>query len=150
MPDCFDHRPPFLGHIVIELLLDDFITQQMPEVLDEYYAVLSQVSALQIQEAVNAVAARSTKNLAGFVQQFQASRFLYDYADNTRLLRRLNQVMKRVTLPSLEADCLPVLQEARQLLLQHAFCNRSQVRIKRIKVLVNSATTYADLSVGDA
>jgi len=91
----------------------------MPDVLDEYYAVLSQVSALQIQEAVNAVAARSTENLAGFVQQFQASRFLYDYADNARLLRRLNQVMKRVTLPSLEADCLPVLQEARQLLLQH-------------------------------
>ena len=119
MPDRFDHRPPFLGHIVVELLLDDFIAQQMPEVLDEYYAVLSQVSALQIQEAVNAVAARSTKNLAGFVQQFQASRFLYDYADNTRLLRRLNQVMKRVTLPSLEADCLPVLQEARLLLLQH-------------------------------
>ncbi len=119
MPDRFDHRPPFLGHIVIELLLDDFITQQMPEVLDEYYAVLLQVSSLQIQEAVNAVAARSTENLAGFVQQFQASRFLYDYADNTRLLRRLNQVMKRVTLPSLEADCLPVLQESRQLLLQH-------------------------------
>jgi hypothetical protein len=119
MPDRFDHRPPFLGHIVIELLLDDFIAQQMPEVLDEYYAVLSQVSASQIQEAVNAVAARSTENLAGFVQQFRASRFLYDYADNTRLLRRLNQVMKRVTLPSLDTDCLPVLQDVRQLLLQH-------------------------------
>ena len=119
MPDRFDHRPPFLGHIVIELLLDDFIAQQMPEVLNEYYAVLSQVPALQIQEAVNAVAARSTENLAGFVQQFRASRFLYDYADNVRLLRRLNQVMKRVTLPALDADCLPVLQEARQLLLRH-------------------------------
>ena len=119
MPDRFDHRPALLGHIVIELLLDDFIAQQMSEVLDDYYAALSQVSVLQIQDAVNAVATRTTDRLAGFVQQFQASRFLYDYADDTRLLGRLNQVMKRVTLPSLDSDCLPVLRDARQLLNQH-------------------------------
>ena len=41
-------------------------------------------TALQIQEAVNAVAARSTENLAGFVQQFRASRFLFDYAATSR------------------------------------------------------------------
>ncbi len=119
MPDRFDHRPPFLGHIVIELLLDDFIAQQMPEVLNNYYAALSQVSPLQIQEAVNTVATRTTNHLAGFVQQFRTAQFLFDYADDTRLLGRLNQVMKRVTLPPLEADCLPVLRDARQLLAQH-------------------------------
>ena len=118
-PDRFDHRPPFLGHIVIELLLDDFIAQQMPEVLNNYYAALSQVSPLQIQEAVNTVATRTTNHLAGFVQQFRTAQFLFDYADDTRLLGRLNQVMKRVTLPPLEADCLPVLRDARQLLAQH-------------------------------
>ena len=137
MPDRFDHRPGFLGHIVIELLLDDFIAQQMPEVLDDYYAALSQVSALQIQEAVNAVAARSTDRLAGFVQQFQASQFLYDYADDTRLLGRLNQVMKRVTLPSLDADCLPVLREARQMLTQHG---------DELLYAVNAATSVPDFS----
>ena len=119
MPDRFDHRPALLGHIVVELLLDSFIAQQMPEVLDDYYAALSQVSALQIEAAVNIVAARTTDRLAGFVQQFQASRFLYDYADDSRLLARLNQVMKRVTLPSLDSDCLPVLRDARLLLTQH-------------------------------
>ena len=119
MPDRFDHRPPFLGHIVIELLLDDFIAQQIPEVLNNYYAALSQVSPLQIQEAVNTVATRTTNHLAGFVQQFRTAQFLFDYADDTRLLGRLNQVMKRVTLPPLEADCLPVLRDARQLLAQH-------------------------------
>ena len=119
MPDRFDQRPPFLGHIVIELLLDDFIAQQIPEVLNNYYAALSQVSPLQIQEAVNTVATRTTNHLAGFVQQFRTAQFLFDYADDTRLLGRLNQVMKRVTLPPLEADCLPVLRDARQLLAQH-------------------------------
>lgn len=119
MPDRFDHRPALLGHIVIELLLDNFIAQQMSEVLDDYYTALSQVSALQIQDAVNAVATRTTDRLAGFVQQFRVTKFLYDYADDTRLLGRLNQVMKRVTLPSLDSDCLPVLHDARQLLNRH-------------------------------
>ncbi len=119
MPDRFDHRPALLGHIVIELLLDDFIARQFSEVLDVYYAALSQVSELQIQEAVNAVATRTTDRLAGFVQQFRITKFLYDYADDTRLLGRLNQVMKRVTLPSLDSDCLPVLRDARQLLNEH-------------------------------
>ncbi|MEI6539135.1 MAG: hypothetical protein WCO86_06360 [Planctomycetota bacterium] len=119
MPDRFDHRPALLGHIVIELLLDDFISQQMPGVLNDYYAALTQVSGLKVQEAVNAVAARPTERLAGFIQQFQVSQFLYDYADDTRLLGRLNQVMKRVTLPSLDSDCLPILRDARQLLDQH-------------------------------
>lgn len=119
MPDRFDHRPALLGHIVVELLLDDFIAQQMPEVLDGYYAALSQVSALQIEAAVNIVATRTTDRLAGFVRQFQASQFLYDYADDTRLLGRLNQVMKRVTLPPLDSGSLPVLRDARQLLNQH-------------------------------
>jgi hypothetical protein len=119
MPDRFDHRPPLLGHIAIELLLDDFIAQEMPEVLDNYYAALSQVSALQIQAAVNAVAARPTTELARFVNLFRAAQFLYDYSDDSLLLRRLNQVMQRVSLPPLSADCLPVLRDARRLLTQH-------------------------------
>ena len=119
MPDRFDHRPPFLGHIVIELLLDDFIARQLPEVLNNYYAALSQVSPLQIQEAVNAVATRTTAHLAGFVQQFRTAQFLFDYSGDIRLSGRLNQVMKRVTLPQLDAGCLPVLRDARQLLTQH-------------------------------
>ena len=91
MPDRFDHRPPFLGHIVTELLLDAFIAEQMPTVLDDYYAALSQVSASQIQRTVNIVATRTTENLAEFVRRFRSVRFLYDYADDTRLLRRLNR-----------------------------------------------------------
>ena len=119
MPDRFDHRPPLLGHIVIELLLDDFITKQIPEILDDYYSALSHVSALHIQEAVNTVATRPTVHLAGFVQLFQSTQFLYDYSDDSLLLGRLNQIMKRVTLPSLTSDCLPVLRDARRLLTQY-------------------------------
>lgn len=119
MPDRFDHRPPFLGHIVVELLLDAFIAEQIPSVLDDYYAALSEVSPLRIQNAVNAVATRTTGNLAEFVSQFRRIQFLYDYADDTRLLSRLNQVMRRVTLPALDDECLPVLREARQMLREH-------------------------------
>ena len=53
------------------------------------------------------------------MQLFQSTQFLYDYSDDSLLLSRLNQVMKRVTLPSLTGDCLPVLRDARRLLTQH-------------------------------
>ena len=133
MPDRFDHRPPLLGHIVIELLLDDFIAQQIPEVLDDYYTALSHVSAQQIQEVVNVVAARPTHELAGFVNLFRSSRFLYDYSDDSLLLRRLNQVMHRVTLPALNADCLPVLRDARRLLSQHGEELLEAVAVARVE-----------------
>jgi hypothetical protein len=120
MPDPFDHRPAFLGHIVTELLLDAFIVERQPEVLDQYYAALQMVAADRIQTLVNRLAARPTDRLAEFVQHFQAAAILYDYSDNYRLLGRLNQVLRRVTLPPLDDAGLQVLRDSRLLVNAHA------------------------------
>ena len=120
MPDPFDHRPPFLGHIVTELMLDAVIAERTPEILPRYYAALDEVSAPQVEAVVNRVAARNTDRLAGFIEQFRASRFLFDYLDDERLLHRLNQVLRRVTLPSLDEQSVAVLRDARRLLRIHA------------------------------
>ena len=119
MPDPFDHRPPFLGHIVTELLLDAFIADQVSGSLEGYYAAMDQVQPLMVQQLVNRVASRSTDRLAEFIQKIHAARILYDYADNERLLGRLNQVLRRVTLPPMDERCLSVLREARELLGLH-------------------------------
>ena len=119
LPDPFDHRPGFLGHIVTELLLDAFIVEQTPGILDAYYNCLKSVNPLHVQSAVNKVATRTTDQLARFIRKFQEVRFLYDYMDNTRLLTRLNQVLRRVTLPQLEDQCASVLRDARALLQEH-------------------------------
>ncbi len=120
MPDRFDHRPAFLGHIVTELMLDAVITERTPEILARYYSALDEVSATQVEALVNRVAARNTDRLSGFIEQFRASRFLFDYLDNERLLHRLNQVLRRVTLATLDDRSVAVLQDARGLLRSHA------------------------------
>jgi len=121
MPDRFDHRPAFLGHIVTELLLDSVISEQRPEVLDGYYNAMAEVSPLAVQNLVNHLASRSTDRLAEFIPKIHAARILYDYADDARLLGRLNQVLRRVTLPPLDEQSLNVLRDSRRLLRLHGF-----------------------------
>lgn len=119
MPDPFDHRPGFLGHIVTELLLDAFLAEGQPELLADYYSVLTDMDAQHIQSVVNRVATRPTELLAVFVNRFREARFLYDYLNNNTLLARLNQVLSRVKLPQIDEQCLSVLRDARVLLRDH-------------------------------
>lgn len=114
MPDPFDHRPPFLGHIVTELLLDAVLAERDTSLLPRYYAALATIDPHEIELAVNQLTPRPAVRLAEFIQQFRVAQFLYDYADDGGLLRRLNQVLRRVTLPPLEVSATQVLREARR------------------------------------
>jgi hypothetical protein len=120
IPDRFDHRPPFLGHIVTELLLDAVIAEQIPGVLSGWYRAMEQVSGEWIEGVVNRLSVRGTNGLAEFLKKFLRARVLADYGDNERLLVRLNQVLRRVTLPEIDGNCLGVLEDGRRLLRQHA------------------------------
>ena len=119
MPDRFDHLPGFLGHILTEMLLDAFITENDPAVLRRYYAALLDVDGVFVEGTVNQLAARMASRLAEFIDRFVAIEFLYDYLDNAKLLSRLNQVLRRVTLPPLDDSFESVLGDARQLLRVH-------------------------------
>lgn len=118
MPDPFDHRPGFLGHIVVELMLDAHLIAADDSLLDRYYAALAEVPDQLVEDTVNRIAVKSTHRLAFFVRRFREERFLYDYQDDPRLLRRLNQVMHRVRLPPLTPDVIRVLAHARTLVQQ--------------------------------
>lgn len=119
MPDPYDHRPGFLGHIVTEMMLDAILAEEQPGLLRGYYKAIAEVRPEQIEDTVNLVATRPTAQLAIFVSRFREAEFLYDYLQDTRLMSRLNQVLRRVTLPILDEHCLPVLREARVLLRRH-------------------------------
>lgn len=120
MPDKFDHRPGFLGHIVVELMLDAVITEKEPALLDEFYNTMDSVNAETVQTAVNQMATRSTDKLAWFIGQFCEVKFLYDYATDEGMSFRLNQVLHRVRLPEMPAEAIRVLAKARQLLRHHS------------------------------
>lgn len=108
-------RASFLGHILVELLLDATLIAESPERLHAYYDAFTQVDPLVVTRAVEKIAERPATKLALLVPRFCADRFLYDYLEDGKLWNRLNAVLKRVQLPSLPPDFLAILPEARQL-----------------------------------
>ena len=97
-------RPSFLGHILVELLLDATLTEEDPSRLDNYYGALSQADPTFLQGAINRLSTRQSDKVAYLVTRFLQERFLYDYAEDGKLLVRLNHVMRRVGLPQLPAE----------------------------------------------
>lgn len=108
-------RPSFLGHILVEILLDAELIRRQPEALAAYYAAFDAIDPVAVGAAVNQMATRPTNLLAPLIGRFSAERFLYDYSEDGKLLKRLNAVMRRVRLPELPDALLPVLAAARTL-----------------------------------
>jgi hypothetical protein len=107
-------RSSFIGHLLVELLLDASLIAEQPEKLDAYYRRLDAVDSQIVQVAVNRIAAKPTDRLAGFIVLFRRERILWDYSDDARLMWRMNQVMGRVgfePLPERFGEVLPPARE---------------------------------------
>jgi len=107
-------RPSFLGHILVELLLDAELIRKNPDSVDRYYHSLEQVDADLVQEAVNRMAIRATDRLRGLIEQFVEMRLLSEYLEDDKLHVRLNQIMRRVKLPPLPASFVDILPDCRR------------------------------------
>lgn len=108
-------RPSFLGHLLVELLLDAALIAEDPRRLERYYRLLDSVDAAWVQDAVNRIVPRPTQRLAWFISAFRRERILSDYLEDARLMVRLDQVMHRVRLAPLPARFQEILPAARQL-----------------------------------
>ena len=114
LDDKSSMRPRFLGHLLVELLLDASLVAEDPNRLKTYYRVLASVEGCRVQEALNRMAPRPTDRLAGMILGFCRDPFLWDYLEDDTLFVRLNQVMRRVKLPLLPEgfrDLLPSMRE---------------------------------------
>jgi hypothetical protein len=111
-------RPAFLGHLLVELLLDANLVHDDPRRLTEYYVVLDRVEAGKVEEAVNRMAPRPTRRLAIFIELFRRERVLWDYLEDAKLIVRLNQIMCRVRQPILPDRFAALLPAARQLVAE--------------------------------
>lgn len=107
-------RPSFLGHLLVEVLLDANLIIQDPGRLEEYYEVMESVDADRVQEAVNRMARGRTERLASLIRGFTGHRVLSDYAQDDKLFVRLNQVMRRVKCAVLPETFCRILPEARR------------------------------------
>jgi hypothetical protein len=108
-------RPSFLGHILVEILLDATLVAENPHLLERYYQVLEAIDPTLIEAAVNRMATHSTERLAIMIAEFRRQRVLWDYLEDDKLLMRLNQVMQRVKLPLLPHEFTGIFASARQM-----------------------------------
>jgi len=106
-------RPSFLGHILVELLLDATLIAADPPRLDDYYRALESLDRNAVAAAINAMATRQSSLIEVFIDRFCAERFLYDYLEDAKLVWRLNHVMRRVGLPQLPESFVEILPTAR-------------------------------------
>ena len=117
LPEGREYRPGFLGHITCELVLDGVLIDHNPGRLEEYYQALATVDVGAVQDAVNRMArGGTTRDLAEMIVQFCERRFLADYVVPSRLLYRLNQVLRRIKLAPLPDDVLEVIRWGRELI----------------------------------
>jgi hypothetical protein len=107
-------RPSFLGHILVEILLDASLIARHGDRLEQYYEAVDAIDPVVIEAAVNRMAQKTAVRLAGFLPLFVRERFLSDYSDDGKLCYRLNQVMRRVRLPALPERLKDFLPEARR------------------------------------
>ncbi len=105
-------RPSFLGHIMVELLLDSHLIEEAPAELDRYYAGLRGLDRAIVADAINRLATKQSDRLEMLIERFCAERFLYDYLQDETLLKRLNQVMRRVGLDSVPPEMVDWLPQA--------------------------------------
>jgi hypothetical protein len=116
LPGDEGFRPSFVGHILVEILLDATILGRDPSLGQRYYEAIEAISTVKVQFVVNQIARSQTVMLAPLISRFANARFLYDYLEDDKLLMRLNQVMLRVGLPLLPEGLMPWLAEARQVI----------------------------------
>lgn len=107
------HQAGFVGHISVELLLDAHLIGQHPQLLDDYYRLLTAIDRDKLQVAANKICPKPVIHLSLLIERFVQERFLADYPDDHGLLRRLNGVMRRVSLPPLPDSVAAWLATAR-------------------------------------
>lgn len=114
LPGDEGFRPSFLGHILVELLLDATLVKEEPQRLDNYYAALEAVDPASVQAAINQLATKRSDRVETLIGRFNQERFLSDYGHDDRLLIRLNHVMRRAGLPQLPDVLVELFPEMRR------------------------------------
>ena len=118
LPGDEGFRPSFLGHILVEVLIDAALMDRDRSLADRYYDAMDCVSGAKVQHVVNAIAKVQTDRLDGWISRFRQVRFLYDYLDDAKLLFRMEQVMSRVGLPPLGDHLVVWLPLARRIVAE--------------------------------
>lgn len=132
LPQDDSFRPSFLGHILVELLLDAALIETDPQRAEQYYAAIGQLDPVSVTATVNRMTTQSADSLATLIRRFSTDQFLFDYLEDEKLLWRLNHVMRRVRLAALPESLVELFPAA-----------RAQVRSRRLDLIAGESSSGA-------
>ncbi len=107
-------RASFLAHVMLELLLDSWLAQRIPDALDRYYDCLTKVDGEVLLKWVAPQLDVHPTRLPDVVAGVQRHPFLRSYGDDREVVDRLTQVAGRVRLPALPDSMVAVVSWARE------------------------------------
>lgn len=113
-------RPGFVGHILVELLLDAFLSSKHPGKMEFFYQQVAEVESKSIQMAINLFATHPTDRLVSEIDRFVIVRYWFDYATDEGVIYRINQVLRRVRLEPLDDRVLDWVPAARRRVYENA------------------------------
>ena len=113
-PDDSGLRSWFLGHVLVELLLDAELAMTRPALVEEYYRAVESIDVQLVADAVSRIAGKDASGLREWIPRFCHERFLSDYGEDAKLCMRLNQLMRRVGLPPLPTAFPTLLPRMRE------------------------------------
>ena len=94
-------RASFIGHVLLEMLLDAHLMETWPGILDRYYTALHALDVMQVQQRAAALCRSKADRLHVLIQRFRTTEFLRGYVDDEGVVRRLDGLLARVRQPPL-------------------------------------------------
>src|ERR1700761_2324150 len=115
-------KPFFLGHIALEILLDNLLITNNKVSVDDFYSHLNSCQTEVIKEFLNFAGLKDTDRFFKFYDGFKTSRYLESYVHNHQVTYALKRICMRVW-----HDPFTPVQEERMTGIIMAYRNALQV-----------------------
>ena len=89
-------KPFFLGHIALELILDNLLITTGKISVDDFYRHLAGCDHAKIKEFLNFSGLQDTGKFFSFFEKFKSNRYLETYADANQISYALKRICMRI------------------------------------------------------
>lgn len=98
-PELDIQRKFFVGHILLELMMDKVLIDQNPGILESYYGHFESLQPFkELRKASELALGNELPNYEAYMNKFIRRRYLYDYANFNHLAWILRRILRRVSI----------------------------------------------------
>jgi len=90
------HRTFFIGHVLVELMIDKVLIAQDETLVSDFYAHLETVTAHKLAESTQYFVDKPLLGYEAFLQRFIQNRYLFHYSKYEYIIFVLKQIVQRV------------------------------------------------------